>query len=176
MKRKCLNSAFTLLELVVVVAIISLLAAMLFPVFSSVRRQARKTAAFTEAQNIETALKQYYAEYAKWPTGLTETAGTRISGDLADILQGGNPDGSNPKQLQFMQFSRFDSNNNPVNPWAGRDTPGTADSFYYALCDRNYDNIVQTPDTQTVRRTIIVWTINGDAELNDSDYYVGTWQ
>ncbi len=61
------RTAFTLIELLVVLAIISILAGLLFPVIGGVQDRARKTQALSDANQIITAVKAYYAEYGKYP-------------------------------------------------------------------------------------------------------------
>lgn len=53
------NKGFTLIELLVVVAIISLLAAILFPVFSRARENARRTSCQSNLKQIGLAIMQY---------------------------------------------------------------------------------------------------------------------
>lgn len=181
--RGCGSHGFTLMELVAVIAIIAVLVAMLLPTISKVKSYTRKVGARAEAKSIEAALKQYYTEYQRWPALVnSETNAYPITDDLALILQGGNPTNTvpapNPKQLQFMQFSRLDGNNDPINPWRER----AADPYYYARFDCNFDkNIDGTgtyspPPSNTVRTSVIVWTVNPDANPGDNDYIIGTWQ
>ena len=56
---KTKKSGFTLTELLVVVGIVAMIAAVLFPVFSSVRRQARMTECASNLHQIGLALHQY---------------------------------------------------------------------------------------------------------------------
>ena len=59
---------FTLMEMLVVIAIIGLLAALAFPVVGRVREKSRETDAAAGANNISLALKQYKAAYQKFPS------------------------------------------------------------------------------------------------------------
>ena len=54
MKRKILLKGFTIVELVIVVAVIAILAATLIPTFSNIINNAKDTAALTEARNAYT--------------------------------------------------------------------------------------------------------------------------
>jgi len=57
------NEGFTLIELLVVIGIISLLAAILFPVFASAREKARATACLSNLKQIGLAYSQYEQDY-----------------------------------------------------------------------------------------------------------------
>lgn len=56
MKLKNNKKGFTLIELVIVIAVIAILAAVLIPTFGSVINNARKSAAEQEASNLRTAI------------------------------------------------------------------------------------------------------------------------
>jgi prepilin-type N-terminal cleavage/methylation domain-containing protein len=59
--------AFTLVELLVVISIIGVLAALILPVASSVGRVKKINTASAELQQIETALENYKAKYGVYP-------------------------------------------------------------------------------------------------------------
>lgn len=59
MKIKRANVAFTLIELLIVIAIICILVAILFPVFQSAREKGRQSACASNLQQIGMAIKQY---------------------------------------------------------------------------------------------------------------------
>ena len=67
-----LRTGFTLIELLVVIAVISILAAILFPVFAKARANARKTTALSNLKQIGAALHMYASDYDehlpdRWP-------------------------------------------------------------------------------------------------------------
>ena len=57
------RSGFTLIELLVVIATISILAAILFPVFATAREKARQTACLSNEKQIGLAMIQYIQDY-----------------------------------------------------------------------------------------------------------------
>ncbi len=61
------RAAFTLIELLTVIAIIAILAAILLPVFASVRESARRTACISNMQQIYAGLKQYDLDNRRYP-------------------------------------------------------------------------------------------------------------
>ncbi|MFK5151167.1 type II secretion system protein, partial [Klebsiella pneumoniae] len=58
-----LSRGFTLIELLVVITIISILAAILFPVFSQAKAAAKKTVALSNLKQINTAFQLYSNDY-----------------------------------------------------------------------------------------------------------------
>jgi prepilin-type N-terminal cleavage/methylation domain-containing protein len=59
---------FTLIEMLVVIAIIGLLAALLFPVFAAARRSARMTTCTSNLRQIGLALQMYHSDWGRMPT------------------------------------------------------------------------------------------------------------
>ena len=143
--RRCQTFAFTLIELLTVIAIIAILMALLFPAIGSVKETAKKTQAKADEKGIEAAVKAYYTEYAKYPT-LDVSGGAKANPDPdADSFVGdsaivssaniqydnnqlfntlrnltGEPNGTlhvtNPRQVVFFEGK---SVSNPDQPKAG---------------------------------------------------------
>ena len=75
-RRRSVKSAFTLVELLVVVAIIALLTAILLPVFFSVRGKARQTVCVSNLRQIGLAISLYsqdYDDYYPWANDPSDT-------------------------------------------------------------------------------------------------------
>jgi prepilin-type N-terminal cleavage/methylation domain-containing protein/prepilin-type processing-associated H-X9-DG protein len=73
------ENGFTLIEILVVIAIIAVLAAILFPVFATVREKARQVACASNEKQLGLGLLQYAQDYDEYlPCGST---GVGLSGD-----------------------------------------------------------------------------------------------
>jgi type IV pilus assembly protein PilA len=79
------KEGFTLIELMIVIAIIGILAAIAIPQFSAYRQRSYNSAAQSDIRNIATAEEAYYVDnstYSAAPTALTPTYGYMPSGNV----------------------------------------------------------------------------------------------
>lgn len=71
--KHCRASGFTLVEILVVIAVIAILAAMLFPVFARARENARRTSCLSNLKQIGLGVAQYQQDYDEYfPLGTQE--------------------------------------------------------------------------------------------------------
>jgi len=94
MKPSC-RTAVTLTELLIVVAIIGLLAAILFPVFRHAKRESQKADGIAKARQIVVGLQLYREDYGDWPPReLWEAVETRhLAADVLYIPGDPRPEG-----------------------------------------------------------------------------------
>jgi len=72
------EKGFTLMELLIVIAVLGILAAVLVPRMGSFLSSGQAAAANTEVANVETAALAYYADASAWPAD-TNTVGANTS-------------------------------------------------------------------------------------------------
>lgn len=93
------RKGFTLIELIVVIAILGILAAILIPQFTGFQNKARESQALVSAKQIATAIDSFFAENNAWPASAADNAevialagtpaGGWVVGDDADTLGDG---------------------------------------------------------------------------------------
>jgi type IV pilus assembly protein PilA len=97
---KKLQQGFTLIELMIVIAIIGILAAIAIPAYQNYTIRAQVTEGLTLADGWKTAIAEYYANTGCWPaqgnltgtcvsTGKYENGVTVITGGIVQITYGG---------------------------------------------------------------------------------------
>ncbi|MDD5708122.1 MAG: type II secretion system protein [Kiritimatiellae bacterium] len=180
------RAAFTLIELLMVVMVITMLFGILLSAIRTVQRHTLQTVTRAEIKNIENAWKQYFAHYQMWPTNPPPY---RIDAAMARSLQGVEANSAiNPDSLVFMEFSRFALDGRPLNAWGDSGRHPNDLCSYYVFFDNDGDNEVsvplyaglETPDTTTTTnllRGVAVWTYN--PEIKDSGgnpVVLGSWQ
>lgn len=124
------TSAFTLIELLMVIAIIGILAGILIPTVGAVRIQANKAASKAQLSNYVTAIQLFKGEYSYYPfvTGGNDTT-VDLSSDstlFIETLSGrnaadGTPKsaGGNRRRIGFHSFSDSEferDDNDDVDP------------------------------------------------------------
>lgn len=67
LKRKNGEKGFTLIELMIVVAIIGILAAIAIPQFTKYRSRAQNTQALSDMRNLKTDMEGFFAENMEYP-------------------------------------------------------------------------------------------------------------
>jgi general secretion pathway protein G len=111
-RRPC-SEGFTLIELMIVVAIISTLAAIAIPSYISSRYKAKIAVAISEIKIIEKTVLNYMAESGELPDGLSDIGVDKTTDPWGNPYRYLRLDGGKTKGLKGKR--RRDKNANPVN-------------------------------------------------------------
>ena len=158
------SGAFTLLEVMLVIGIIAILAALLFPVIIGARARAKETQAAAETRTILVAIKVYRQEYGKWPAQIQATQDTTYITNNWLVIQPllgsnliNNGRAWNPKNKIFLNM-QVNTNNpdyagNYLDPWG----------IPYVICmDESGDNqlIISTNPVSYVASNLVLGATN----------------
>ena len=187
------RNGFSLIEILVTMAILLALVGLLIPALGFVKQRARVIEAKKDVTQIEAALNEYYATYRRWPPFIGDPTGDsppiRIAGEMAELLIDGVYDASNnPRRITFMNFKRLNESDSPITPWGNEDLTDTTednDYYYWVIMDTDFNNVIEgcecipsilTPLSNDVRRSVVAWTVNPNAESGEEAYIIGSWK
>jgi prepilin-type N-terminal cleavage/methylation domain-containing protein len=177
------QTAFTLVELLTVIAIIAVLMGLLFPALNSAKEAARKTQAKAAVTQIVTSVKAYYTEYGKYPCGAQsgdDTSDYQTDSDtdrknLFDILRvpyPSAPPADNPRAIVFLEVPAV-KNDAVGSRKGGVGSDGVYyDSWgspYWIKIDNNYNGTLVNPYTNStgagfgsVNTGVMAWSCGKD--------------
>ncbi len=130
---------FTLLEMMVVVAIIAILAAILIPNFTHARAQAATSACMANLKSVATAFELYYTDKQTYPAGTNasiDSAATGSSGVLSGYL-GQPPEDPAAGAGKYYTYTTTSSGGvNAYKIWCpGAHDPSTMNAFAASSTD-----------------------------------------
>jgi len=114
------RSGFTLIELIVVIGIIAILFAILFPAVAGMRERAREKEAAITQKALETAIRAFRTEYGYWPgptpdanSEYTNSTQTQITSYLlsTDVAK-------NPRRIPFWEIPGVITNTSTKQPFS----------------------------------------------------------
>jgi prepilin-type N-terminal cleavage/methylation domain-containing protein len=185
--------AFTLIELLTVIAIIAILMGLLFPAIGLVKEQANKARAKSDVSNIVTAVRTYNVEYGKYPsvaesgkkaeagavedvicgdpaTG-AETSNSALFNTLRAIPEGlnGQPlHGRNPKKIVFFEGRSVTNLKQPRGGFVDNAAAGGDKGSFYDPWGRQYTIIIDQ-NYNNVLNLQALYTDFTDAAKDDTD-------
>lgn len=80
------EKGFTLIELMIVIAIIGILAAIAIPQFSNYRKRAADAAALSDAKNLATAQEVYHTDYFTYTATVANLTPAGFQGASKDVV------------------------------------------------------------------------------------------
>ena len=119
-RKKQTRRGFTLIELLTVIGIIAVLAAILFPVFATVRGKARQTACVSNLRQIGMAVQMYAQDFDGLPP---------YAADASDKTVVGMWDGQPKCQTKIQEMPWLHYHKDPTLPSANQWTDGVLDSY-----------------------------------------------
>lgn len=180
-RRQRRRDAFTLVELLVVITIIAILMALLFPAFKGVQNQAKRTQAKNDVTQVATAINAFYTEYGQYPDvsgsgGRTDFFAGDDNYKLFNVLRADQTDPNaltfNPKLVVFFQpqiakdpakpRSGIGGDKKLYDPWG---------QTYRVKMDTTYDNNLANPYSANtgagfdpINLGVVSWSIGADAD------------
>ncbi len=148
---------FTLVELLVVMAIIALLAGLLLPAIGAILKKARLERANATCHQLGAAFRDYMLEYGKWPDMTNENNYNYrvIDNNMVRILQGsdivsGIANQGNTRRIVFMEINQriLNAAGQMIDPW---------DMPYVAKFDTTFDNFIPIYGSN-VNVSVAVWS------------------
>jgi prepilin-type N-terminal cleavage/methylation domain-containing protein len=118
MRTRKTKIGLTLIELLMVIAIMSLLATLLFSASYAARRRAKISQATAETRELAKAWKSYWITYGKWPDGYAGTDRDMDAEAMRILLAGeGVSSNDNPQKIKFMDVKGDVLNEGFKDPW-----------------------------------------------------------
>lgn len=160
MNTKTLNNqkhAFTLIEVLVVIAIIGILAGLIFPMIGKSVNTAKRNRAVADANSIAAGIQLFYAEYGYMPivassqgSGASDgpAFGDEESKSIIEVLVGDNTN-INPKGISYLDADFPIVNGEFPDPWGNQ---------FWIKMDLNFDNkiSIEAGSVPHTKRAIVI--------------------
>ena len=131
----------TLIEMLVVIAIISILAGLVFPALGLARQNAKKSKANSECQSLKTAIIMYESEFSCWPVKASGEGSALNDGDYKMLCR--MLTGENGKKMMFYEVGvGFEESKGILDPWGNQ---------YQVILDTDFDGKISNKgDVSTI--------------------------
>jgi len=168
------GSAFTLVELLVVVSIIGLLAGLAIPAINGALKSAMRSEVAAVAQSIRTAVIAWNSEYGTWPTNGLTASGTSFTTDANFLgMMTTTTNANNPRGIIFLEVpTKFTNSSGIVTP--NGYIKGSNAPFRFAV-DAAGTGVISNVglENTNLRTAVAVWAPDASAPTTKS---VGTWK
>jgi prepilin-type N-terminal cleavage/methylation domain-containing protein len=182
--RRGSRAAFTLVEMLVVIAILGILMAMMVPAAGLILKRAKRATAQADAGVVVSVLLKYYGEYNRWPEFYTSAPGTDHFTDnvwveaMSPDPTVGAPGVFNFKNIRFFEPSAGSLQTDPGKPQFGAFIDPWGNPFMYQL-DLDQDGQIPHPDgSKNIRARAIAWSAgpDGDYTFREGHDNVVSWE
>lgn len=184
-KRLCRKQAFTLVELLVVLAIIAMLAGIAFPAFGAIMRKMKREQARQTAQSLVNAIKQYYAEYQRYPVPAGAEGSEMEALRSDEILTGAllaTDTTMNPRRITFLPDMKAVEQGRGPGLYMNGDQATLVDPWgeqYYIHMDMDYDGKIENPNPETtathIHQGVLIYSAGEDKDPGTWEDNVTTW-
>lgn len=187
-------SAFTLMELMIVIVIIGILVGITIPASKGILEKANKMAATNDALQLKNAIASYFTEYRKYPKrnpGADNGANPDFSDNqLMDILLAADSEsaqgGMNPRRIPFYSGSKAKPAGSGKYRKGIQTTSGGGGILwdpwteqYRVVMDTDYNNRIPAPsfvdDVEYIPQGVIVWSAGKDNDDNTANDNITTF-